>query len=137
MNRDAVIAAVRTVLQGHAVRLAVLFGSAARGTMRDDSDVDVGILPVDASMSLQTELALQASLGRALGRPVDLVRLDRADVLTRWRVAREGAPILAEPPREWPRFVARAGIEHADFAPLYARAAETYRRRLASGVKRG
>jgi predicted nucleotidyltransferase len=98
VDRDAVIAAVRAVLQGRAVRLAVLFGSAARGAMRDDSDVDVGILPVDASMSLETELALQASLERALGRCVDLVRLDRADILTRWRVAREGAPVLAELP---------------------------------------
>jgi len=127
------IAAVRSILHGRGLRLAVLFGSAARGALRDDSDVDVGIVPHDPAQSLHDELALQAALERALCRSVDLVRLDRASVLLRWRVAREGVPLLADPAREWPRFVAWVGIEHAEFAPLYARAAERFRRKLAAG----
>jgi predicted nucleotidyltransferase len=131
VTRDDVLRGARPALQGRGLRLAVLFGSAARDELRADSDVDVGILPRDPDLPLRDELELQAELERALGRTVDLVRLDRASTLLRWRAAREGISLLAEPAREWPRFVARAGIEHADFAPLYARTAELYRRRLA------
>jgi predicted nucleotidyltransferase len=60
------------------LRLAILFGSGARGALRPDSDVDVGIIPCDADLSLRDELDLQARLARACARDVDLVRLDRA-----------------------------------------------------------
>ncbi len=133
MTREQVMALLRPVLEGRGLRLAVLFGSAARDALRPDSDLDVAFLPRDAAMPLSEELALQAVLERAAGREVDLVRLDRASTLLRWRAAREGTPLLADPAREWPRFVAQAGIEHGDFAPLYARTAERHRRRLASG----
>ncbi|MBA2320945.1 MAG: nucleotidyltransferase domain-containing protein, partial [Deltaproteobacteria bacterium] len=38
---------LRPVLDGAPLRLAILFGSTARGTARPDSDVDIGILSVD------------------------------------------------------------------------------------------
>ena len=133
MSRDSLVHALRAVLTTHPLRLAVLFGSAARDAMRADSDVDVGILARDPEMSLADELALQAALERATSRTVDLVRLEEASILLRWRIAREGVAILADPPYEWTRFVARAGIDHADFAPLYARTAEAFRRKVAAG----
>jgi predicted nucleotidyltransferase len=135
MNRDEVFARLAPALRGRGLRLAVLFGSGARDALRADSDVDVGIVPLDATMTLTEELALQAALERAAGRCVDLVRLDRASTLLRWRAAREGLPLHSLEPRDWPRFVAQAGIEHGDFAPLYARAAERLRRRIASGAR--
>ena len=135
MRRDEVIARLGPVLQGRGLRLAILFGSGARDALRADSDLDVGFFPLDATMTLAEELALQAALEKAAGRTVDLVRLDRASTLLRWRVAREGVPLLTLAPRDWPRFVAQAGIEHGDFAPLYARTAERLRRRIASGER--
>jgi len=56
----------------------MLFGSAVSGRMRPESDVDVGIVPVDPDLPLGAELELQASLEHACGRPVDVIRLDRA-----------------------------------------------------------
>jgi predicted nucleotidyltransferase len=134
MTRDDFVRALREALVGRELRLAVLFGSGARDALRDDSDLDVGILPRNPAMALSEELALQASLERAAKRAVDLVRLDRASIVLRWRVAREGIVLVADPANEWPRFVARVGIEHGDFAPLYARTAEQFRRRLAAGT---
>ncbi len=133
MTRDEVVQRVRSILEGGGLRLAVLFGSGARDALREDSDIDVGILPRDVAITLDEELALQASLELATGRTVDLIRLDRASTILKWRVAREGIALLADPPHEWPRFRARAGIEHGDFAPLYARTAERFRRKLAAG----
>jgi predicted nucleotidyltransferase len=135
MRRDEVIARLGPVVEGHGLRLAVLFGSGARDALRPDSDIDIGYVPLEPTMTLGEELALQATLEKATGRSVDLVRLDRASTLLRWRVAREGVPVLTLHPYEWPRFVAQAGIEHGDFAPTYARAAERLRRRIASGER--
>jgi len=133
VDRDTVVERCGAVLRSHALRLGVLFGSAARDALRADSDIDIGIVPRDPAMTLSEELGIQASLESAVGRSVDLVRLDRASILLCWRVAKEGVPLFAAAPHEWPRFVARAGLDHAEFAPLYVRAAESFRRRLASG----
>jgi predicted nucleotidyltransferase len=65
------------------VRLAVLYGSMARGDDRRDSDVDLLVeLNPDASAAAR-DLAVR--LERALSRDVDVARLDRA---------RESAPLL-------------------------------------------
>lgn len=115
---------------GPPLRLAVLFGSAARRRLRADSDLDVAILPVDPDLTLERELDLQRGLSLATGRPVDLVRLDRAPTLLRWQIARDGQLILAAPPTEWSRFRARAAAEHADLAPALRVAGERFRRHL-------
>jgi hypothetical protein len=101
-----------------------------RDALRLDSDLDVGITPADPELSLAGELDLQARLERACGRPVDLVRLDRASTLLRWESARCAVLILADPPQEFSRFVARAGVEHDDFMETYGPAAERYQKRL-------
>lgn len=111
------------------LRLAMLFGSTARGTSHAKSDVDVAILPVDSALSLADELALQARLALIVGREVDLIRLDRCTPTLRYRVAREGIPLLGDRGTV-SAFRARAGIEHADLAPLVQRASELFRKRL-------
>jgi uncharacterized protein len=123
----------RVLGSGPPLRLALLFGSAARGALRPDSDVDVAVLPADPDLTLADELALQARLSKAAQREVDLVRLDRASSLLRWRIAREGLTLVADPPREVPRFQAAAAIEHADMLPQLQHAQELVRRRLAEG----
>lgn len=114
-------------------RLAVLFGSRARGEAGPESDVDVAFVPRVESMSLTEESRLQADLERVLGRPVDLVRLDRADLTLRWRIARDGVLIWSETPVGFSRFRARTASEYADFAPAQRVAARRYRRRLLAG----
>jgi predicted nucleotidyltransferase len=52
------------------VRVAILFGSQARGTARADSDVDLAVVAPDAD-----PLDLAAELSQALEREVDVVPL--------------------------------------------------------------
>ena len=67
----ALLAALKAALSGRVdVRLALLFGSQARGTARPDSDVDIA---VDAP-GLDT-LELSADLGAVVGREVQIVDL--------------------------------------------------------------
>ena len=58
------------------VRELSLFGSAARGEMRADSDIDllVEFLP-DANVGLVEHAGLMLDLARLLGRKVDLVSM--------------------------------------------------------------
>jgi predicted nucleotidyltransferase len=128
---DLVVDRIRRVLEsGPPLRLAVLFGSAARGRFRSDSDLDVALLPVDPSLPLASELDLQVSLERATGRSVDLVRLDHAPTLLRWDIARHGRVLLANPAGEHLRFLSEAACENADFAPSLQHAAGLYLKHL-------
>jgi predicted nucleotidyltransferase len=134
---DALIDVLRTALAGGPpLRLALLFGSTARGRARPDSDVDLAILPVDREMPLRAELDLQATLERACGRTVHLVRLDQAGTLLKWEAARCGVPVVARSPTDHVRFVAAAALEHAEVGPALARAGAVFRDRLQSSLGR-
>jgi uncharacterized protein len=117
------------------LRLAVLFGSAARGHLQPASDLDVAVLPAAAAASGplwndDDDLALQSTLTLAAGREVDLVRLDQASTILKWQIASAALPLLEDRPGELARFRAHAASEYADFAPSYQRYAEIFRKRL-------
>lgn len=66
----------RTLRTERSVRLAILIGSAARGTLRQTSDVDV--LVQLTTVDWRTRAALRTRLERATGRTVDLVSFEAA-----------------------------------------------------------
>ncbi|HYN21957.1 MAG TPA: nucleotidyltransferase domain-containing protein [Thermoanaerobaculia bacterium] len=71
-REDSVIEALRHALSGrHEVRLALLFGSRARGRAHAGSDADVAILGKDLDL-----LSLASDLSLAAGVEVDVVSLD-------------------------------------------------------------
>lgn len=128
---DTLVTTLRDALaEGPALRLALLFGSSARGRARPDSDVDLGILPIDPELPLHVELRLQARLERACGRPVQLVRLDHGSTLLKWEAARHGITVVARSRADHVRFVAQAALEYAEFAPALERAGAAFHRRL-------
>jgi predicted nucleotidyltransferase len=104
----------RVLEQMPAVRLAVLFGSAARRTDKPDSDLDLGVL-VEGDGDSHALLAV--TLERAVGRPVDLVRLDSAPPLLRFEIARDGRVLVARDDQAWTQFRAHAMIDWWDWAP--------------------
>ncbi len=117
------------------VRLAVLFGSAARGEERPGSDLDVGVLlDDDAPLRLS---ALEVALSRAAGREVDLVSLRDAPPLLRFEVARDGVVILEPVPHAWADFKAKAMIDWWDWAPTARAMHAASIARLREGIARG
>lgn len=114
---------------GPRARFVALFGSAVRDELRSDSDVDLGWLPDDPEVSLTEELDFQASLTLAVGRDVDLVRLDRTSTICRMEVVRFGV-LVAGDRDAWIRFRAEAIAEFLDFEPALRDASERFRRRL-------
>jgi len=103
------------------VRLAVLYGSAARGDDREDSDADLLVSFANPHPSARMSLAVH--LERALGRHVDVARVDLVDErapLLLLQVVNEGR-VIVDRNGEWPGIQARhAEIErrayraHAD-----------------------
>jgi predicted nucleotidyltransferase len=79
----------------HRVRLAVLYGSVARGHEDADSDLDILIASSDDESTGAVELA--ARLGRVCGRDVDVARLDRIEKsapLLLDRILKEGRVLI-------------------------------------------
>ena len=118
-----------SILARAPLRLAVLFGSAATGRQRPDSDLDVAILPITHGAEID-DLSLQSALTLGAGREVDLLRIDHASTLLKWQIAKSAVCLLEAAPGEFARFRARAAAEYADFAPTFERHAEHFRRRL-------
>src|SRR5688572_30979463 len=99
------------------LKLAVLFGSTARGQARPKSDVDLGILLDPYSPELR--FRVEAELGRAAGCAVDVILLDGAPPLLRFEIAREGVLLFQREDHLWTAFKARAMVDWWDWAPMH------------------
>ncbi len=119
MEPPDLLAALRDCALGQPnLALAVVFGSLARGALRRDSDVDLGLLLDQDNPELR--LRLEVDFGRVAGRAVDLIFLDQAPPLLRFEIAREGQVLLERRPFLWSDFKANAMRDWWDWAP-YAR----------------
>lgn len=128
--------AVRGVLATREdVALAVVFGSFAKGTAREASDLDLAVLPT-ASLSLENEAQLVDAVERATNREVDLVRLDRTeDIVLRREIGLYGVAVREARPGNFARFRADAQLAWLDFAPTYLEAEARFLRRIAAGTR--
>jgi uncharacterized protein len=73
--------AVRRILAVVNPRRIILFGSAARGTMGPDSDMDLLIVMPDGSHRRKTSVEIYRAL-RGIGLPKDVIVVTEQDVLT-------------------------------------------------------
>ena len=119
------------------VRLAAVFGSAARGEAGPRSDVDLGLL-LDPD-TREARLGVEAALRRAMDRDIDLVYLDTAPPQLRFEIARDGVLLHARSPGDWADFRARAMIDWWDWAPTARMINDAAIRRLQerAGATRG
>lgn len=127
---DPLLEIVQQVLRGGPpLRLGVLYGSRATLKARADSDVDIAIIPRDLSFSFGDEMKLASELSKRLRQQIDLVRADQASTLLRYRIARDGLLLLAEPAWAWPRFRGVAASEHAEIVDMLDRTSQLFRQR--------
>lgn len=88
------------------VRLAVMFGSVARGEARSGSDLDLLVRLREAGYPARTDLVER--LEEAAGRHIQLVSLDQAEAapLLLADILRDGR-VLVDRDRDWPRLKGR------------------------------
>jgi predicted nucleotidyltransferase len=102
MDSDEVLRTCGAYFAGRPdVRLALVYGSAARGALQAHSDVDLAVLG-GAPLGFDTMLAMRLELESTLGREVDLIDLAKVDGLiyhravTGGKVVKKDAPLFAE-----------------------------------------
>lgn len=120
-----IVAALNDFFAGDVPGIAAvyLFGSVARGTAGEHSDVDVAVLfevsPPRSLDGLPVDLA--AALEEVLGRRVDLVVLNHAPADLSHRVLRDGILVAEANPSARIRFEVRARNEYFDLEPVLRR----------------
>ncbi len=96
---------------------ALLFGSAATGQMRDDSDVDFAVLHTDDRSRREADVDLVARLGRLgalAGRDVHLIDLEAASVELRRAVFGRGVRLFDRSAGRLADLERRTMVEYVD-----------------------
>ncbi|MGA7982404.1 MAG: nucleotidyltransferase domain-containing protein [Chromatiaceae bacterium] len=109
------------------IKLAVLFGSLARGTQRDDSDVDIAVAS-ERPLPSERRLRLLEALAISLGRPVDLVDLKTAGYFVMKQALIHGEIVLCTDRSVLAEVGKRLVFEREDFAPYVRRTLRERRR---------
>jgi predicted nucleotidyltransferase len=129
VTREDTITAIRRVLQQYAaVRLGLLFGSIARGTANERSDIDIAI---DIHGSAD-RLRIAAQLSAALGVEIDLVLLGDAGVPLLDEIVRDGVVVYEATPHAAARWRTRALIDLETDRPWYGRMRDAWLARVAA-----
>lgn len=141
-TREEIAAAVRAVLKvgldpasdsrstssagSSDVATVYLFGSAARGTAKSGSDIDLGLLysAPPAPTLLGQPFLIEAQLSEQLGQQVQCVVMNTAPADLVHRIMRDGALILDSRPSHRIRFEVEARNRYFDLKP----ALDRYRR---------
>jgi len=96
---DIIINALRDSALSDRIAALYLLGSAAKGTMRTDSDVDIAILPRNGtSLTLQERADCTAALSLALRRDIDLGLITPQNLIYASEAILTGKRILALDP---------------------------------------
>jgi predicted nucleotidyltransferase len=128
-QRDEIMPIARAVLERHAnLRLGLLFGSSARGTALESSDIDVAVAGRNVDLA-----TLASQLSIALGREVDVVSVE-ADppVMLLRELLRDAVCLYEAEPGAEAAFRARAVWAVETDGPMVDAMARSYIRRLAS-----
>jgi predicted nucleotidyltransferase len=101
------------------LELAIVFGSAASGQLRFDSDLDIAV-KLRHAMSVSEKIALIEALAEQTGRPIDLVDLYDPPEPLLGQILQHGCRLLGSP-TEYANLLSRHLVEQADFMPLVNR----------------
>jgi predicted nucleotidyltransferase len=124
---------IKGILQGvPGLQVAILYGSAASGKMRADSDVDIALLfgaPMDAGRKME----LISQLGSTLQRDVDLIDLFALNGTILKQVLRNGRVLIQTEPGALAKLAQRMIYNQADMMPYVSRTLIERQRRFIHG----
>ena len=98
------------------VLAAVVFGSAAAGRLRPDSDIDLALLFTEGSVpDAFAVLELRGALEHRAGRDVDLIVLNGASPILAFQAVKKGQLLACKDASMYQHYVVRLISEYADF----------------------
>lgn len=109
------------------LRLALMFGSVARGTAHPDSDLDLAVW-ADHPLHASEKIQLIEAIARASGRAVDLIDLATAGQPLLGEILRDGYRLAGDADTQ-ADLATRAVLDASDFLPYVERMLQ--QRRLA------
>ena len=108
----AILAALRSQPD---IRLAIVFGSLARGEAHAGSDLDLAV-DVGHTLSASEKITLISALAETTGRPVDLVDLQSVGEPLLGQILRHGKRLLGSD-TQYANLIRRHVFDQADFLP--------------------
>ena len=116
---------INTQLNTHFI---VLFGSFAKGTAREDSDIDLAYFS-DQQLSSYERFILAGELATVAGHEVDLVDIKEIDTVFTMQIFSEGVPIYIQDENEFIRQKMRAYSMYATLSEQRAGIIEAIKQR--------
>lgn len=101
------------------IETAIVFGSAAHGQARRDSDIDIAVAARRPLLAAE-KIDLIEALAQRTGRPVDLVDLRTVAAPLLGQILRHGIRLLGSD-RDFGALISRHLFDQADFMPYRAR----------------
>ena len=127
---------LRDVLQKHEeIVVAYIYGSSVRGQMRDDSDIDIGLLlREDFQQDALYPARIAEEIARSCGlkREIDVRVLNDMPITFLHQVLKYGVLILSRDERKRIEFETWVWDMYLDYKPFFERFNETRRKRLLS-----
>ena len=114
------------------LKLAIIYGSAAAGTMRIDSDVDIALL-FDRPLSAEYKMELVVRLERALLRNVDLVDIATLSGTILKQVLCKGRVLIQKEAGTLAEQMKKMIYNQADMMPYVSRTLLERQRRFVNG----
>lgn len=99
----------------------LLFGSRARGDVKDYSDVDIAVKFSDSENSIDKALDLMSAIEEELGISVDVVSLNVADTIIKYEAYSQGILLFCRDYRRYMDDYVNAIDEYLDFEPIFNR----------------
>jgi predicted nucleotidyltransferase len=113
------------------IQAVYLFGSAASGSAREESDLDLAIIPLSAEVREQ-KMDILEDLARHGFCEVDLVFLDDKDIVLRYEAVRQNKVIYQKPGFDRGATYSKIIRQYLDFYPYLSVQRQAYKRRILS-----
>lgn len=132
-QKDEIIRKSRGVLiPASGVRLALIYGSYAAGTMRMGSDVDIAVL-LDRPLDVDRRLALAEQFESALSLTIDLADLYAMSGTILRQILCKGQVLVKNDPVAMETLIRRMIYNQSDVMPLVRRTLEERQKRFVYG----
>jgi predicted nucleotidyltransferase len=127
---------LKKVFKGYPeIEAVYLFGSAGTGKMHRESDIDLAIYP-DCPGLRKQKLAILSELARLGFCNVDLVFMDRNDIVLQYEAVRQNILVYRAPGFDRGSTFSKIIRQYFDFYPYLTVQRNAYKKRILGGQKR-